>query len=724
MKSITIRSVASYDSVGCNIEDLKTVNLFYGMNGADKSTIANYLAAPDDQDFLHCSFDSKTPKPEFFVYNQRFIDSNFHSADEHNGIFTLGEKDIIAEAAIKAAESAIERKQSTISSLEGDIDIIEASIQAEQNNSTQRAWDIKKTLDQFLQLRELLTGYHADKTKFFNELAKHDNSQSTQTPQDINNQLTELKNTGDIELSPLSKISYSDAEIISDPIWQMSVRGATDSYLSKLISKLNAQSWFKQGLTLSEKSEGACPFCQQDLPNNFHTEAESIFDHAYLDSMNTIAKRRSEFMLKAQSPQAALHNYPEHLTKSSEWIKACASLQKAIERITSDIQKKETKPEDSITLTSLIDQIDPINNIIEAENTETTKNNSIINGKKTILQHAKIQLWAYLAAATKEFRDELNKSTQKLREDANQSKAMIATLKQEIRHQTEIMAENQAKLTNTDTSIQKINQNIKAMGITGFKISKSPTNNHRYRLSRDKGGSNVFKTLSEGEKTLITFLYFLELIKGTTKNQNTIKTKNRCIVIDDPISSLSNNYVYEIATLIQREVIASNQFRQTLILTHNLYFYHELIKQAKGLKTNYSLYRVAKTPSTKIQQITKDEIKNSYEAYWDSLRLMKDAQAPSNYAPNTMRNILENFFGFTKGEEKLDESLNALASEDTSFTSFYRYINRCSHSDAINLTYDYGAISIDTYIEKFEQVFKRAGYHDHYKAMMRIETPD
>ncbi|AST67247.1 hypothetical protein BFG07_00105 [Kosakonia cowanii] len=78
-------------------------------------------------------------------------------------------------------------------------------------------------------------------------------------------------------------------------------------------------------------------------------------------------------------------------------------------------------------------------------------------------------------------------------------------------------------------------------------------------MCRDNGVvSNIYKTLSEGEKTLITFLYFLELCDGRLDSDNE-DNKEKLIVIDDPISSLSHDYIYEISSLIHHRIIKKQE---------------------------------------------------------------------------------------------------------------------------------------------------------------------
>ncbi|MFP1559147.1 AAA family ATPase [Escherichia coli] len=57
----------------------------------------------------------------------------------------------------------------------------------------------------------------------------------------------------------------------------------------------------------------------------------------------------------------------------------------------------------------------------------------------------------------------------------------------------------------------------------------------KYIISRDGNNrkQDVYRSLSEGEKTLITFLYFLECCKGKT-NENDTDMRDKLIVIDNP----------------------------------------------------------------------------------------------------------------------------------------------------------------------------------------------
>ena len=62
-------------------------------------------------------------------------------------------------------------------------------------------------------------------------------------------------------------------------------------------------------------------------------------------------------------------------------------------------------------------------------------------------------------------------------------------------------------------------------------------------------------------------------------------------MIDDPISSLSHNLIYEIGCLIKKEVL-KNDFAQVIIFTHSLFFFHELLKVIKRTINIFELQKI------------------------------------------------------------------------------------------------------------------------------------
>jgi len=134
------------------------------------------------------------------------------------------------------------------------------------------------------------------------------------------------------------------------------------------------------------------------------------------------------------------------------------------------------------------------------------------------------------------------------------------------------IAEQQKNTTNIDEAVQNINNNLIEVGIDDFSVCKASDSDFYFlkRTSDDKTGS--FKTFSEGEKMMISFLYFIELCNGK-KSKNEVE-KQKIIVIDDPISSLSHNHIFNVAQLIGKHF--RKKFEQIFLITHSLYFFHEI----------------------------------------------------------------------------------------------------------------------------------------------------
>ena len=283
------------------------------------------------------------------------------------------------------------------------------------------------------------------------------------------------------------------------------------------------------------------------------------------------------------------------------------------------------------------------------------------------------------------------------------------------------IALSKAKITNIDQSIDSINMSLAVLGLKGFLVVREEGELPRYKLQRPDQQADVFKTLSEGEKTLISFLYFLEVCNGELDEKGGKLKSERIIVIDDPISSLSHNYIYDIASMIHRRVLSPKErFKQVFILTHNLFFFHEMLNHLKK-SDEFSLFRITKAAHSVITPMKATDVQNDYQSFWQAI---KDAQAGRTSAtviPNMMRNILEYYFTFVHRLDKLQAALATLADEDADFKALYRYVNRESHADAVNIT-DFGEIEPAHYLERFRQVFVKTGFEEHYEKMMGEQT--
>ncbi|CAC5857600.1 hypothetical protein [uncultured Gammaproteobacteria bacterium] len=283
-----------------------------------------------------------------------------------------------------------------------------------------------------------------------------------------------------------------------------------------------------------------------------------------------------------------------------------------------------------------------------------------------------------------------------------------------INKQVSIIIKQQENTINIEQSIKFINNSLVELGLDDFYIEKHLDN--FYKIKRSEQDTDIFRSLSEGEKMIISFLYFVETCRGKQSVSDTGRKK--IVVIDDPISSLSHIFVFNIGKLIKTEFFNSDFYEQVFILTHSLYFFYELtdIRHVRR-EENQKLFRMTKNnDGSHISVMKYEEIQNDYQSYW---QIIKDAKQPPALIANCMRNIIEYFFNFIEKKE-LNDVFNKPELKDNRFQAFCRYVNRESHSLGQNI-FDYKEFDYDIFKESFKLVFQQSGYEEHYNKMMKIK---
>ena len=101
-----------------------------------------------------------------------------------------------------------------------------------------------------------------------------------------------------------------------------------------------------------------------------------------------------------------------------------------------------------------------------------------------------------------------------------------------------------------------------------------------------KRGGEYAKNLSEGEKSLISFCYFIAQMADELKGPDASKL---VVYIDDPISSLDSSHIFFMYSLIESVFIKPTNFGQLFVSTHNLEFLKFMkrfkLRGPKGTKT-------------------------------------------------------------------------------------------------------------------------------------------
>jgi wobble nucleotide-excising tRNase len=262
-----------------------------------------------------------------------------------------------------------------------------------------------------------------------------------------------------------------------------------------------------------------------------------------------------------------------------------------------------------------------------------------------------------------------------------------------------------------------------SFGFLNFKIVPSNEEGF-YQIQRDNG-ELALSTLSEGEITFITFLYYLQLAKGGS-TEDTINDE-RILVIDDPISSLDSNVLFVVSTLI-KEIIKnvktdSGNIKQIIILTHNVYFHKEVSfegnNRGPGQRANYWILRKNNKISSIHPYNENNPIQSSYELLW---REKKEWQNNSGTTiQNTMRRILENYFSIL-GKNRDDILMGKFDNQEERdiCRSLLSWVNEGSHTLPDDLYIELPEGIITNYLKVFQDIFRLTENIGHYNMMMGI----
>lgn len=715
-----MEGVSSFKGSTSLITD-KKINLVYGLNGTGKSTLSNFLYDPTVSKFNKCSI-TPIQTDTIFVYNQRFIQDNFFVSDGLKGIFSLSKENKAAEEKITKAEKRIHELNQTLQSKQTSKTGTSQNFTSQRQKAMDKVWKIKTTYtggDRVL--KYCLEGLRGNRDRLFEHLVavEKPTSEPEKTITKLKDEVEALKG-GDAHPQPeLPTLDFSASNIESNSIFSKAIVGNEDSVVAKLIENLGNSDWVNQGLAYIpdhlDEQGSPCPFCQENtITQHLADKITDYFDESYQIDIETLEDLKTKY-LEAIDKLDSLKTYSEHPFSPekhsviTQKYQLCTSvLGKNKNLIEEKLKSPKTvlKLEDSVPVfASFNEEVSAINSQIHAYNTKLANKESTLKSLKT--EFWRILRWQYDQTISR-FKEDLNETNNKLAEIDEELKGIDS----DIGVQKSIISEAQRETVNIEEAVNSINYGLIDLGIEDFSIVKHTES--LYRIVRTGESTDAFHTLSEGEKMMISFLYFCELCKGRASADDT--NIKRIAIIDDPISSLSHVFIFNVGQLIRSIFFRLDRFSQVFVLTHSLYFFYELTDPNHERRNeNQKLFRLLKSASgSRILEMKYEEIQNDYQAYWS---VINDTDQPPALIANCMRNIVEYFFNFVRRRD-LNNVFQMTELQDGKYQAFCRYVNRESHSLGQNII-DMKEFDYDVFREGLRLVFKETGYEDHYDEMSK-----
>lgn len=708
---------------------LKDINFFYGGNGTGKTTISNLISG--DLVCSTCIIDKTNEENETtLVYNKSFVVKNFREVGDISGIFTLGQDAGETQESIQKEEADYHKTTEQINAKEQTIKKLSKELEDIEHYFNENCWEIQ--LKYRALFSKAMIGTGKSKSAFSQKCIDIYHAMGESIPK----KLDELESLYHAAYSKEATI-YNEFSLLNlekatkldtNDLLAKRITGKADSDIGRFIEFLGASDWVKRGTILAKKADGKCPYCAQYLPEKIRYDIEQFFDETYQIECDALKRYAAAYRQYCDDTLKQLDAIikSEYSILSYEQIIAKVDNYKAlVEKNKALLSGKIDAPSTSVEIDSCIDLVADINSLIKVFNKKIIENNDLVKHQKESHKKCHDEVWIFLVSELLSIIKEYKRQSEGKKNAIKNIKEQQEDLRKKAAETKLRINEKRATISSVQHTIEAINTILIGYGFKGFRLAENEQSKGTYKIIRPDG-TDAKATLSEGEYNFITFLYFYHLIFGS-KNKEDV-SKDKIIVIDDPISSLDSNVLFIVSSLVKNIITLCRNgehfVKQVLISTHNIYFHKEIT--FVGSRDHWPTARTAffivrkKNEISSITEYKENQIQSSYEMLWDDIRQPMNGTAKSIF--NTMRRILENYFNIIGGID-YEACVNEFICEDKLICkSLISCINEQSHtiSDDYFMCIEDG--EIEQYLRVFREIFVKMNHLSHYNMMMRIDS--
>lgn len=677
-------------------------NLIYGWNYSGKTTLSRLfqvLAMPSElTQWQGCQFEvelqggaklthANLANPQRIkVFNRDFIQSNFQQ--EHNkapAVFIVGGNTIHLRNRITRLNVHVDKTRT-----------IEAGL-------NERYQQLKRELDSLGTTHAssvaTLTGDKTyNRTKLTAEIARIKSAPDTFILSDeaLQAKVSLLRSTQEWkDINPVAHIA-TDLDTLRQDLSTVLNKTASNEAITKLKENRDLESWIRTGLSYHINA-AQCEFCGSTIPADRLTALQKHFSKAYEDlssevtaQVNTLGTTKftialpdeRDFMPDLKGQFVTLKS------KVDAWIIWANGVIGELETLA---KQKQLALETQLSCDVDASRAQEVTQIVADINTLITEHNqkrSQLDREKMAAKEAIEKHNAAIFYETNNIADK-EAAIRTAENKADKAKNLLMII-EEKKNAIEIQIQQQS------IAAQKINETIQFL-LPDNNISVAEISGGFFEFRRD--GVQA-KNLSEGEKTAITFAYFLATLEnnGASLNQT-------IVFIDDPISSLDSNHIYAIYALITKRL---DSCLQIFVSTHNSELYtllkehwfdksdykNRLDKPTRAGASSYYTRRFADTnqlwhSTLEDTPVLLRKYKSEYQFIFEQLHKFSSSQKPSPHeaytAPNLLRKFLEAYLGFKKPcTPKWSSKLDLLFDTDIEQTEIQKFSDDASHLQGLN----------------------------------------
>lgn len=690
--------------------DFNKHNLIYGWNYSGKTTISRifrcFELCKKHADYLNAEFELKDEKdpsnkyndkdlstlPNVRVFNTDFILENlkwYSQGDE--GLepisFLIGKENIELQKRLerfKTGQKKLNDKKT---------ELIDGKNETEKiigNALTDKARYIKKYLS--------ITDYDKAKLKRSIEGIKENYGSYLLNDADYDKHSSTYKNTEqrkDVILNAMPTLIFLSLQNKTKEIMERKI--TVQKIIEELKNDENLNRWVNEGREL-HKDKTKCAFCGNDLPSDLFLKLDQHFSIEYERLEKDIKKLIND--IKSHKTEVEKFDLPANGEFYAEFVSGYKKLQeeydalidnyiKNIDTLLKSLESKQLRPFEELKFNEFSDnsnnikeKYNEIKSIVEKHKNKTA---NFTNEKK----EAKAKLINHYSAEfiqDQKYFDVL--------ENKRNIESKIEIYKNALTKVYNGIVMVEEKLSEFTKGAEKVNEYIRQFfQHDGIKIEV--TEDSKFKIIRN---NEPAKNLSEGEKTAISFAYFVARLEDKkTKLDETI------VFIDDPVSSLDCNHLFNIYAFIKSKLINCGQL---FVSTHNLEFFNlmkDFIMEITGQNGKY-LYKHQNSPAPYFliqkewgEKINRSRIINlpkelnkykSEYVYLFSIILNFENYSGTDFnmmyiLPNIGRRFLEGYLGLKYPDGKpWKEKLCRLVKDEAQRNLVYKFVNEFSHNSS------------------------------------------
>ncbi|GAA8577719.1 AAA family ATPase [Helicobacter pylori] len=433
--------------------------------------------------------------------------------------------------------------------------------------------------------------------------------------------------------------------------------GQVSEEIKEHISKVGRE-FIEKGIELQkEMPDNACPFCTQEITNNIIQVYTSYFNKRIEQFKRDSSKVSGT--LKKILEQWNIKEILQSFERFEPFMKQDfstnkESLKNALEQIKVLLEKlqKEVDKKGGVKNEKEFQEIDKeLSENYEKLQKCVNETRNILNQKKE--QKEKLEK---LKIDLKEARIKKAKHDsydwQKSKREAERKLSVLNCRHERLNRLLEKIDKKLKELYDQKRpDIETINNYLKALNLPKYSLDKD----YRIVLNSDALENSEAKIiLSDGEKTTLAFAYFLARLKLFYKKED---LKNLIVVIDDPISSLDEQRIYNTTCLVAkinqelaREKLSNEKDKaQVFVLTHNHTFMARLI----NVVGKHACYFQLERHQGQLKIVCKDRVNGYFDTFYLLLfkevyafakkeKVQDDFNEAINYG-NKIRILLESF---------------------------------------------------------------------------------